>query len=420
MERATALLLGRRRRPAGAGGRGREPTRICRCRRASRCGATAWRRCSGWSWTTPPSTDILGRLGIALEATDEGWRRRRRRRGSTFQLEEDLIAELGRVYGYDRIPVTHARSAAATRAPLEMAYDPTRVRRLLLDRGWSEAVTYSFVSEELQAAIDPEASPLRLANPLSAELSVMRTSLWPGLLQALRQNLARQQPRVRLFESGLRFRTEGRPASGADARRRGRRARASGTVGRGGPRDGLLRPQGRCGGRAGERRLRRWHHPCPRQHPALHPGKCARMLRDGEPVGWLGSIHPSLAATLDLPSTVQLFELETTALGGAPRPAFAPLSKFPSIRRDLALVVDETLDFEAVRRCASAAAGDLLRELVLFDLYVGEKVDSGRKSLALGLILQATSQTLTDDDVAAVVERVLAALKTEVGAELRA
>jgi phenylalanyl-tRNA synthetase beta chain len=365
--------------------------------------------------------DILGRLGIALESTDEGWVATPPSPRFDIQLEEDLIAELGRVYGYDRIPVTHARSAAATRAPLEMAYDPRRVRRVLLDRGWSEAVTYSFVSRELQAAVDPDAQPLALANPLSAELSVMRSSLWPGLLQALRQNLARQQPRVWLFESGLRFRTgedglhqepmlAGAAVGPVHPEQWGEAARETDFFDLKADVEAVLASVGCADGITHVRGT----------HPALHPGKCARMLRDGEPVGWLGSIHPSLAATLDLPSTVQLFELETTALGGAPRPAFAPLSKFPSIRRDLALVVDETLDFEAVRRCASAAAGDLLRELVLFDLYVGEKVDSGRKSLALGLILQATSQTLTDDDVAAVVERVLAALKTEVGAELRA
>jgi phenylalanyl-tRNA synthetase beta chain len=136
-------------------------------------------------------------------------------------------------------------------------------------------------------------------------------------------------------------------------------------------------------------------------------------------VGWLGSIHPSLAARLDLPADVQLFELATGGLGNGPRPTFAPLSKFPSIRRDLAIVVDETVAFQAVERIVRAAAGELLRDLMLFDVYVGEKVDSGRKSMALGLILQATSQTLTDDEVAAVVARVLAELRTELNAELR-
>jgi phenylalanyl-tRNA synthetase beta chain len=261
----------------------------------------------------------------------------------------------------------------------------------------------------------------RSANPLSAELSVMRTSLWPGLLQALRQNLARQQSRVRLFEAGLRFRN---------------------TAGE------LHQEPMLAGAAVGPVLPEQWGAPArsvdffdikadvvallgaaacgddiafvPGTHPALHPGKSARVERGGQLVGWVGGIHPSLAARLDLPGSVQLFELATAALGGAARPGFASLSKFPSIRRDLAIVVDQGIGFHAVERAARAAAGDLLRELVLFDVYVGEKVDSGRKSMALGLILQATSQTLTDDEVTAVVDRVLAALGTEVGAEIRA
>jgi phenylalanyl-tRNA synthetase beta chain len=365
-------------------------------------------------------TDILSRLGMTLTAVGDGWQVTPPPARFDVQLEVDVIAELGRVHGYDRIPVTHARSAAATRAPLEMAYDPQRSRRLLLDRGYYEAVTYSFVSPELQRLVDPDAAPLALANPLSAELSVMRTSLWTGLLQALRQNLARQQTRVRLFESGLRFRQAGAElmqepmlagaivgpvlpeqwgAVGADADLFDLKADV----------EALLAAAG-CAGEVA------W---TAAAHPALHPGQSARIERAGKPVGWLGSIHPSLAAALDLPVSVQLFELDTSALSGAPRPAFAPLSKFPSIRRDLAIVVDRTVTFARIEDSVRSAAGDLLRELVLFDIYVGEKVDSSRKSIALGLILQATSQTLTDDEVAAVTARVLDALRADVNAQLR-
>jgi phenylalanyl-tRNA synthetase beta chain len=365
--------------------------------------------------------DILGRLGMDLTATDDGWLVTPPPARFDVLLEVDLIAELGRVHGYDRIPVTHARSAAATRAPLEMAFDPNRARRLLLDRGYFEAVTYSFVSPELQRLVDPEQEPLALANPLSADLAVMRSSLWPGLLQALRQNLARQQSRVRLFEAGLRFRVAGDglhqepmlagvivgpvlPEQWGTAARDADFYDLKADV------EALLAVAG-CADEVGFVRG---------GHPALHPGQSARLERAGKPIGWLGSIHPSLAARLDLPLTVQLFELGTDGLGNGPRPAFEPLSKFPSIRRDLALVVDREVSFKAVEQAARAAAGELLRELVLFDVYVGDKIDSGRKSIALGLILQATSQTLTDDDVAAVVDRVLAGLRTEVGAELRA
>jgi phenylalanyl-tRNA synthetase beta chain len=365
--------------------------------------------------------DILGRLGMTLDATDGGWRVTPPPGRFDLLLEVDLIAELGRVHGYDRIPVTHARSAAATRAPLEMAFDPNRARRLLLDRGYFEAVTYSFVSPELQALVAPDQRPLALANPLSAEMSVMRTSLWPGLLQAMRQNLARQQSRVRLFELGLRFRTDGdrlhqEPMlAGAIVgpvlpEQWGERSRDADFFDLKADAEALLAVAG-C---AGEVRF------VADTLGALHPGQSARLERGGETLGWVGSIHPSLATRLDLPTSVQLFEVAMDALGGGPRPVFRPLSKFPSIRRDLAIVVDEAIPFVTVEQVARNAAGELLRELVLFDVYVGDKVDSGRKSMALGLILQATSQTLTEDDVAAVVDRVLAGLRAEVGAELRA
>ena len=369
--------------------------------------------------------DILSRLGMALDPIEDGWHVTPPSSRFDVLLEVDLIGELGRVYGYDNIPVSHARSAATTRAPLEMAFDLERIRQVLVSRGFHEAVTYSFVSPEQQALIDPDSAPLALANPLSAELSVMRTSLWPGLLQAARQNLSRQQSRVRLFESGLRFRVEA---------------------------DGLRQEAMLAGLSVGPIAPEQWGEPLrnadffdlkadveavlaasgcatdcdfvapARQelHPALHPGQCARIERDGHAVGWIGTLNPALAAQLDLPADLQLFELSTAGLGDGAKPAFAPLSKFPSIRRDIAIVVDEAVSFAAVRRSVEQAAGDLLRDLLLFDVYIGEKIDSGRKSLALGLILQAGSQTLTDQEVESVVARVLARLADDVDASLRA
>jgi phenylalanyl-tRNA synthetase beta chain len=361
---------------------------------------------------------------MALDPTEDGWRVTPPSSRFDVLLEVDLIGELGRVYGYDNIPVSHARSAATTRAPLEMAFDLERIRQVLVSRGFHEAVTYSFVSPEQQALIDPDSAPLALANPLSAELSVMRTSLWPGLLQSARQNLSRQQSRVRLFESGLRFRVEA---------------------------DGLRQEAMLAALSVGPIAPEQWGEPqrnvdffdlkadveavmaasgcatdCEfvvpaRQalHPALHPGQCARIERDGQAVGWIGTLSPTLAAQLDLPADLQLFELSTAGLGDGAKPAFAPLSKFPSIRRDIAIVVDEAVSFAAVRRSVEQAAGELLRDLLLFDVYRGEKLDSGRKSLALGLILQAGSQTLTDQEVESVVTRVLARLADDVDASLR-
>lgn len=365
-------------------------------------------------------TDILARLGMQVEPAVDGWHVTPPSSRFDLVLEVDLIAELGRVYGYDKIPVTHARSAATTRAPLEMAFDLERVRQVLVSRGFHEAITYSFVSPEQQALIDPELAPLALANPLSAELSVMRTSLWPGLLQAARQNLSRQQSRVRLFESGLRFRVET---------------------------DGLQQQEMLAGLGVGPLMPEQWGEPSRKvdfydlkadveavlvasgcvadctfvaaPHPALHPGQSARIERDGRAIGWLGTLHPSVAARLDLPLDVQVFELNTAALGNGAKPNFKSLSKFPSIRRDIAIVVDASVGFGAVRDCVRGAADELLRDLVLFDVYVGPGIDSGRKSMALGLILQADSQTLTDEEVESVIARVLARLAADLNAALR-
>ncbi|WP_295543681.1 phenylalanine--tRNA ligase subunit beta [uncultured Thiohalocapsa sp.] len=420
MERATALLL------AVAGGEAGPVVEAAAADQLPAPPVIALRRrrieqVLGLGLDSAAVADILGRLGMRLTDTDAGWQVVPPSGRFDIRLEVDVIAELGRVHGYDRIPVTHARSAAVTRAPLEMAYDPARARRVLLDRGWFEAVTYSFVSPELARLIDPEQTPLALANPLSAELSVMRTSLWPGLLQALRQNLARQQGRVWLFEAGLRFCTDGdqlhqEPMLAGAAvgpvlpEQWGAPARETDFFDVKADVEALLA----VAGAADEVSF------VPAAHPALHPGQCARLERHGRAMGWIGAIHPSLAAQLDLPVTVQLFELATAALGGGSRPAFAGVSKFPSIRRDLAIVVAADVSFDTVRSVVRAAAGALLRDLVLFDVYVGEKVGPGRKSMALGLILQDVSQTLRDDDVAAVVARVLAALQRETGAELRA
>lgn len=365
-------------------------------------------------------SDILTRLGMHIEPADGGWRVTPPSSRFDLELEVDLIAELGRIYGYNNIPVTHARSAATTRAPLEMAFDLERVRQVLVSRGFHEAITYSFVSPQQQSQIDPDLTPLSLANPLSAEFSVMRTSLWPGLLQAARQNLSRQQSRVRLFESGLRFRDAG---------------------------DGLQQQAMLAGLSVGPTLPEQWGERLRQvdfydlkadveavlaasgcsadcdfiavSHPALHPGQCARIERHGRELGWIGTLHPSLSATLEVPPELHLFELDTESLGGSLKPKFVPLSKFPSIRRDIAIVVNAAVAFDSVRHCVEDAAGELLRDLLLFDVYIGDKIESGRKSMALGLILQADSQTLTDQDVESVMARVVDRLATDVNAQLR-
>ena len=364
--------------------------------------------------------DIFTRLGMKIGPAPDGWDLIPPSNRFDLLLEVDLIAEIGRIHGYDRVPVTHASSAATTKAPRETAFDLHRARLALVDRGYHEVITYSFVSPELQRLVDPGPEALTLSNPLSADMSVMRTSLWPGLLQTARHNQARQQERVRIFESGLRFLPNGGElkqdpmlaglAVGFSAPEQwGMRVRPVDFFGAKADLEAVL-------GLTGDPAQFRF---VPAEHPALHPGQSARIERDHRKVGQLGMLHPALASKLDINGNAYLFEIALTELEQGRLPAFEPLSRFPAIRRDLAIVVDADISFAQVQESVSSAAPDLLRDLVLFDVYQGERVDSGRKSLALGLILQASSQTLTDQDVEQTISRVLAHLQSNLGARLR-
>lgn len=364
--------------------------------------------------------DILERLGMEVGPTADGWDLVPPTSRFDLLLEVDLIAEIGRIYGYTEVPVTHANSAVTTKAPPETAFDLDRAKLALVARGYHEVITYSFVSPELQRRVDPDREVLTLSNPLSADMSIMRTSLWPGLLQTARQNQARQQERVRIFESGLRFLCDGGTLKqdmalgglvvGSSAPEQwGMRVRPIDFYGAKADLEAVL-------GQTGALDQLRF---VAAEHPALHSGQTARIERGGRTLGLLGMLHPALAADLDIAGNAFLFEIGLAEVEWGLLPSFSPLSRFPAIRRDLAIVVDADISFGRVRDCVSAAASDLLRDVVLFDVYQGEKIDSGRKSLAFGLILQASSHTLTDQEVEETISRVLARLEIELGARLR-
>jgi phenylalanyl-tRNA synthetase beta chain len=364
--------------------------------------------------------DILRRLDMQVVAAAGGWTVTPPTCRFDMGIEVDLIEEIGRIYGYSEIPASHAVASTAMRALPEAQLDLNRARDLLVDRGYQEVVTYSFVSPEMQALVDPGLDPMALANPLSADLSVMRTSLWPGLLTCAQHNLARQQTRVRIFESGLRFvpsadglRQEpmlaGLIAGTALPEQWGEAARAVDFFDAKGDLETLLSLVGQAESATLE----------PAEHPALHPGQSARLRRDDQELGWIGMLHPELQRRLDLPRDLFLFELHLDAIRAGRMPAFRPLSRFPSIRRDLALVVDLGVEFRQLRACIRRAAPEILQDISLFDVYTGDRVDSGRKSLALGLILQDSSHTLTDEEVDAAIAGIVHSLKTETGAILR-
>jgi phenylalanyl-tRNA synthetase beta chain len=364
--------------------------------------------------------DILRRLDMQVEPLEDGWLVTPPSCRFDIAIEVDLIEELGRIYGYTRIPMTHAIASTALQDRPETQFDLDRAKQLLVDRGYQEVVTYSFISPELQALVSPGQTPIALANPLSAEMSVMRTSLWPGLLLTAQHNLARQQGRVRIFESGLRFSRNGddidqTPMLAGLAlgsllpEQWGETARTVDFFDIKADVEALLA----LGGQGPEYR---W---LPAEHPALHPGQCARIERDGVAIGWLGMLHPELARRLDLSGDLFLFEIALPGIMNGVLPAFSPLSRYPSIRRDLALVLDQAISYQEVRACVQAAAPEILKDILVFDVYTGAKVDSGRKSLALGLILQDSLHTLTDQEGEEVMSAIRQRLSAELGATLR-
>ncbi len=362
--------------------------------------------------------DILTRLGLQVENAAENWRVTPPAWRFDIAIEEDLIEELARIHGYDRLPSIRPVAAMQMGAVGEGQLDLGQLRRLLVTRGYQEAVTYSFVAPELQQMLDPSLQPLALANPISAEMAVMRTTLWTGLVQALVYNTNRQQGRVRLFESGLRFLPE---ASGlrqerviaglihgdAQPEQWGEAVRPVDFFDLKGDVEAMLALSGLDVAVVAA------------AHPALHPGQSARIETNGILLGWMGALHPAVVDKLGLAGGALVFELALEPLLQGRLPRFRELSRFPAVRRDIAVVVDNSVPAVAVLAVIRQAAPTSMQELKLFDLYTGKGIDSGRKSLALGLTLQADSRTLTDSEVDAALDAILAALKAELGATLR-
>jgi len=335
-------------------------------------------------------------------------------------LEADLIEEIGRVYGYNRLPSVSLQGALDVQPLAESDNSIDELCNMLVSRGYQEAVTYSFIDPELQARINPGMTPVPLANPISTEMAEMRTSLWPGLLNAVRYNLHRQKSRLRFFEHGLRFYS----------------------------REGAIHQDMMLAGViTGSRLPEHWDGKgesvdffemkndveallaltgkirdfafVAREHPALHPGQSAQLVSGEDTVGWMGRVHPLLASQLDLNPDTFVFDLDYAALKVGRLAQFQPISRFPSIRRDLAVVVDDDLVVAELRSAVELAAGDLLQALLIFDVYRGKGIETGRKSIAFGLILQDYSRTLTDQDIDDVVTQVTDQLSKRFGATLR-
>ncbi len=364
--------------------------------------------------------NILKRLGMELKKNGDGWKVTPPAFRFDVQYEVDLIEEIARIYGYNNLPLEKPSAPLTIGSIPEAQLNLRRIRQALVDLGYQEAITYSFVDEKVQSAIEPEQPSIALANPISSEMGVMRTSLWPGLVQAVKFNLHRQQNRLFLFECGLKFTQQSTDLN--------QEMVVAGLV-------------------SGERMLPTWDAKSENvdffdakghlaalfeltgcfesfkyvseSHPALHPGQSARIYRDGDPIGWLGLLHPKVAKLLDLDHTMYLFELKADSLLKGSLPSYEAVSKFPAIRRDLSIVVDQAVTADNVRETIAKAAPETLRKIELFDMYVGEGIDSGRKSLSMGLTLQDLSRTLIDSEIEEVMQRVIDQLHKDLGATLR-
>ena len=359
---------------------------------------------------------ILRSLGMQVTATADGWTAVPPSRRFDLAIEDDLIEEVARIHGYDAIPATLPAGGATVHAPAEGRLGEGALRARLVARDWLEAITFAFIDADTLAAWSVDGPAVPIANPLSAELAVMRTMLLPGLAAALAHNVARQQTRVRLFELGNVFAS--RPG---DAPAQVQRIAAVAT----GPARGeqwgeRARPldvfylKGDLDALAGEPLDYR-----PSRSPWAHPGRSADVWRDGVRIGWLGELHPSLQRRLDVDAPVVAFEVDLEPLAARAIPRATGVARFPPIRRDLAFIVPDAVTWSDFATTVRNSAGPVLRDLRLFDLYTGKGVETGRKSFAMGLILQDETRTLTDEDANAVVASVVARVAEVHGATVR-
>ncbi|MBD5770448.1 phenylalanine--tRNA ligase subunit beta [Marinomonas colpomeniae] len=368
-------------------------------------------------------TDILTRLGLdMLEVTDEVWVAKSPSHRFDIAIEADLIEEVARIYGYDNLPSSMPQ-AAVNFTPLSEGKTAIQVlRSILVSQGYHEAVTYSFIDPNLSKQFLPNIDPVPLANPISADMGVMRPSLLPGLVKTYLYNQNRQQSRVRLFETGRRFIGSVDALTDLD-----QQEQISGLI-------------------AGSRDSEAWYHNAEKVDfydlkahveslfalndggkPAyersecefLHPGRSADIFVNGKFVGLMGELHPQLSKELGANQPIYVFDIALSAVLNASLPEYKAVSRFPEVRRDLALLVDRSVPVSELEKVISGSAGDALKKVLVFDVYQGQGIDESKKSVALGLTWQHPSHTLSDEEVNNSVEQTVTALSEQLGAVVR-
>jgi len=372
-------------------------------------------------------TEILTRLGFMVsvhgDAQDKVWSVVVPAYRFDIKIEVDLIEEVARIFGYNNIPNIAPKASLKMINKKEANIDLAKLKRTLVNRDYQEAITYSFVDPKVQSLIHPEQDVMTLPHPISSEMSVMRLSLWTGLLQSVAYNQNRQQSRVRLFETGLRF----VPDEAAE--------------------NGVRQQNMIAGVISGNRVDEHWdmekaatdfydiksdveallsltcdangYEFSKADVAALHPGQTAQITKDGNFVGYVGALHPELERKLGLNGRTLIFELLLTEVLGQKIPEACAVSRFPANRRDLAVVVKEDVDAKKVLQLIEKVGGNHLIDLNLFDVYQGQGIEEGFKSLAIALVLQDTNKTLEEKDITDVIDRVVDSLQTELNASLR-
>ncbi|WP_346208793.1 phenylalanine--tRNA ligase subunit beta [Aeromonas salmonicida] len=367
--------------------------------------------------------EILTRLGMQVTVDADGWTALAPSWRFDIAIEEDLIEEVARIYGYNNIPNLKPAASLAMVEQAEGQVTLKRVRDLLVDRGFQEAITYSFVDPKAQQLLYPQSDAIVLPNPISVEMSAMRVSLFPGLVQAVVYNQNRQQPRVRLFEQGLRFIKDASAENGIrqepmlagiitgnqSDEHWDIKTRAADFFDLKGDLEAVLDLTAEGATFSFERT----------EHSALHPGQSAAILRNGEVFGHIGVIHPSLEKKLGLKTRAIMFELELNKLIPAKVPVAAEVSRFPANRRDIAVVVDRQVLAGDVLAVIKKVGGNQVVGINLFDVYQGAGMAEDKKSLAISLVLQDTQRTLEEKEIAETVDNVVRALGEELNASLR-
>lgn len=365
-------------------------------------------------------TNMLERLNMNIEKTADGWRVTPPHYRFDIQLEIDIIEELARIFGYQNIPVHIPTFALNSKANSETKISVQRIKNLLADRGYFEIMTYSFVSKKIQNLLDPQNLPKELLNPISQEMDVMRTNLWPGLINTAIYNLNRQETRLRSFEIGMCFvQTEKEFLQ--------QHHLAGVVLGSVLPEQWGIAPQQThffdiksdveallsLTGKSKQIEFR------DNSNPALQSNQAADIYLNNKLIGYVGRLHPKIAEVLDVKPPIFLFELDLSSVQEAILPKFEPISAFPIVRRDIAIIVDQMVSAATIEKEITNNTNQLLKNIKIFDIYQGKGIEEGKKSIALGLLFQHYDRTLVDAEINKEVSQIVDVLKKKFNAKLR-